>query len=91
MDQFCQSSQSGLLMAIKNPSAAWVASLTFKKLLKTGSHDVDVFDPHKLEADVGVVILVLVALPRRSVGQRIQLWHTIPKLKLMYIGINGLQ
>lgn len=33
----------------------------------------DVLNAHKLEADVGVVVLVFVALPRRTIRQRVQL------------------
>lgn len=47
--------------------------LTFQELLEAAPHDVDVFDADELEADVGVVVLVLIALARRSVGQRVEL------------------
>lgn len=33
----------------------------------------DVLNAHKLEADVGVVVLVLIAFPRRAIRQRVQL------------------
>lgn len=46
-------------------------SSTFQQLLEAGPHDVDVLDAHKLEADVGVVVLVFVTFTRRSVGQRV--------------------
>lgn len=41
---------------------------TFKELLKAGPHYVDVFNADKLEANVWVVVLVLVAFTCRSVG-----------------------
>lgn len=48
-------------------------SVTLEQLLKAGPHHVDVLDAHELEADVGVVVFVLVAFARRSVRQRVQL------------------
>lgn len=46
---------------------------TFQQLLQAAPHHVDVLNAHKLEANVGVVVLILVAFARRSVGERIQL------------------
>lgn len=47
--------------------------LTFQQLLQAGPHYVDVLDADKLEANVGVVVLVLIAFTCCSVSQRVQL------------------
>lgn len=51
----------------------------------------DVLDAHELEADVGVVVLILVAFARRSVGQRVQLAVRGRKLLLRQLPMGGLE
>lgn len=46
---------------------------TFQELLQTSPHHMDVLNPNKLEADVRVVVLVLIAFPCCTVRQRVQL------------------
>ena len=48
-------------------------ALTFHKLLQTISHHMDVFNTHKLETDVGVIIFIFIAFSSSSVGHGIQL------------------
>lgn len=52
--------------------------LTFQHLLQAVPHDVDVLYPDELELDVGVIVLILVAFPRRAVchGVQLQRWAT---------------
>lgn len=47
--------------------------LTFQQFLQAAPHYVDVFDADKLEADVGVVVLVFVAFTCCPISQCIQL------------------
>lgn len=45
------------------------ASQTFQKLLQTSPHHMDVLNAHKLEADIRVVVFILIAFPCRTIRQ----------------------
>lgn len=48
-------------------------SQTFQKLLQASSHHMNILDAHKLEADIRVVVLILIAFPCRTIRQCVQL------------------
>lgn len=64
---------SGFCLVKKKSEITQRDHFTFQHFLLAVPHDVDVFNAHELEFDVGVVIFVLIAFPCSSVRNRIQL------------------
>lgn len=66
-------------------------SQTFQKLLQTSSHHMNILDAHKLEADIRVVVLILIAFPCRTICQCIQLQKHKKCLRILLWSPNWLE